>query len=307
MTPDSTPDVSIIIVSWNTSALTTSCLASLPAAARAVRWEAWVIDNASTDDSVAAIRTRYPDVHLVANATNVGFAAANNQGIRASTGRFVLLLNSDTVMAPLALDRLVAFADDHPRAGVVGPMLVNPDGSYQTGPTPYPSVLNELLSVTGLGRRVSHRGYPSRPLSRARQVQRTDYVGGACMLGRRAAIDEVGGLDEGYFMYSEEPDWCWRMRSRGWEVWYTPDATVTHFGGQSTHQAREAMVIALYRSKVRFMLLHRGWLSAATLALGFSAISKTRLILRRVLGLRPPGVWMTVSALWPRPDPVDRR
>ena len=105
---------------------------------------------------------------------------------------------------------------------MVGPRLENPDGSFQTGPTPFPSLWNEFLSVTGIGRRLTYRGYPSRRTSSSRPRNRTDYVVGACMLARREAIDAVGGLDERYFMYSEEPDWCWRMSEAGWETWYTP-------------------------------------------------------------------------------------
>jgi GT2 family glycosyltransferase len=293
------PDVSVIVVSWNTRQYTLACLASLPDAAARVRWDAWVVDNASDDDSVAAIRRDHPQVRVIANMANVGFAAANNQGIVACAGRYVLLLNSDTVMAPGALDALVAFADAHPRAGVVGPTLLNPDGSYQTGPTPFPSVWTETMSVTGLGRRLTYRGYPSLPARRARASRRADYVGGACMLVRREAIAAVGLLDESYFMYSEEPDWCWRMHRAGWETWYTPDASVTHFGGQSTRQARDAMVVALYRSKVRFLYLNRGRGSALCTAAVVVAVTHLRRAVRRAARLEPPGVAMRLADLWP--------
>jgi hypothetical protein len=299
------PDVSVIIVSWNTRALTMACLESLPAAARTTTWDAWVVDNASTDDSVAAIRAAAPHVRLIANADNVGFAVANNQGIAASRGRYVLLLNSDTVMAAGSLDVLVALADARPRCGVGGPMLLNPDGTYQTGPTPFPTLWNEVLAVTGLGRRLTYRGFPSRSAARAATVQRADYVGGACMLARREAIAEVGGLDEGYFMYSEEPDWCWRMRAAGWEVWYTPDARITHFGGQSTGQVRDAMLIALYRSKVRFFRQHRSRWQAAGLTAVILGLWPARRLLRKVQG-KPPGPPLRARDLWNMPLPSDR-
>jgi len=292
------PDVSVVIVSWNTRALTVACLASLPAAATGLTWDAWVVDNASADDSVAEIRRRFPEVHLVANTANEGFAAANNRAIRASAGRYVLLLNSDTVMAPGSLEHLVRFADGRAGAGVVGPRLLNPDGSLQSGPTPFPSLWTEFLSVSGIGRRIAFRGYPSRGPRRSGTAQRTGYVMGACMLARRQAIDDVGVLDEGYFMYSEEPDWCWRMHQRGWETWYTPDAAVTHFGGQSTSQVREAMLVALYRSKVRFFRIHRGPAQAAALAALFVVASRIRRLARWVAGLEPPGVALAVGDLW---------
>lgn len=299
----SRPDLSVVVVSWNTRALTTACLASLPAAAGPLTWDAWVVDNASSDDSVAAIRAAHPAVHVIANPTNVGFAAANNQGISACAGRYVLLLNSDTVAAPGSLAALVAFADAHPRAGVVGPRLENPDGSFQTGPTPFPSLWTELLSVTGIGRRLSYRGYPSRREAVSLKAQRTDYVVGACMLARRQAIDQVGGLDEGYFMYSEEPDWCWRMRLAGWETWFTPEAVVTHFGGQSTRQVREAMLVALYRSKVRFFRRHRGAARAACLTGIFVAVSGLRRLVRTALRLDPPGLTLRPADIWSDPPP----
>jgi GT2 family glycosyltransferase len=301
MTATPRPDVSVVIVSWNTRALTTACLASLPAGAGPVTWDAWIVDNASSDDSVAAIRAAFPGVQVIANATNVGFAAANNQGIRACAGRYVLLLNSDTVAAPGSLAALVAFADGHPRAGVVGPRLENPDGSFQTGPMPFPSLWTELLSVTGLGRRLICPGYPSRRESDSRTAQRTDYVVGACMLARREAIDQVGALDEGYFMYAEEPDWCWRMCQAGWETWFTPAAVITHFGGQSTRQVREAMLVALYRSKVRFFRLHRGVLPATGLTALFVAVSGVRRLVRAALRLDPPGVALRPADVWPDP------
>lgn len=300
------PDVSVVIVSWNTRALTTVCLASLPAAAGRATWDAWVVDNASSDDSVAAIRAGFPAVHVIANDTNVGFAAANNQGIRACTGRYVLLLNSDTVATPGSLEAMVTFADAHPRAGVVGPRLENPDGSFQTGPTPFPSLWTEVLSVTGIGRRLTFRGYPSRREAASLTAQPTDYVVGACMLARREAIDQVGVLDEGYFMYSEEPDWCWRMRQAGWDTWFTPGSVITHFGGQSTRQVREAMLVALYRSKVRFFRLHRGRASAAALTAIFVTVSRVRRLVRAVLGLSPPGVALHPADVWLDPPAQGR-
>lgn len=302
--PSPRPDVSVVIVSWNTRALTCACLASLPQAAGRCTWDAWVVDNASTDGSVEAIGEEAPGVHVIANATNVGFAAANNQGIRASAGRYVLLLNSDTVMAPESLQGLVEFADRHPKAGVVGPMLVNPDSSFQSGPSPFPSLWTETLSVTGIGRRIGFRGYPSKGLRASLTDQPADYVVGACMLVRRDAIDAAGELDEGYFMYSEEPDWCWRMREQGWQTWYTPGPRVTHFGGQSTSQVRDAMTIALYRSKVRFFRRHRGARTAACLAGIFVAVSAGRRLVRFALRLNPPGLVLRFADLWRdgRPD-----
>ena len=287
---ETAPDVSVLIVSWNTCRLTLGCLASLGEAAGSLRWDAWVVDNASTDGSVEAIRASFPGVRVIARHSNIGFAAANNQAIVASQGRYVLLLNSDTVMAPGALETLVRFAEIHPRSGVVGAMLLNADGSFQAGPTRFPNLWNEVMSVTGIGARLFHRGYPSRGARSSARVQQADYVGGACLLARRAAIDEVGGLDEGYFMYSEEIDWCWRMRQASWEIWYTPESRVVHYGGESTRQVREDMQRALYRSKVRFFRLHRGSRAASCLTGLLVGMTRVRRVVRRVAGVEPAGV-----------------
>lgn len=300
---DQLPDVSVLIVSWNTRELTLACLASLHAAAGALHYDVWVIDNGSGDDSVQAIRERWPTVHVIAREDNVGFAAANNQGIQASRGRYVLLLNSDTEMTAGAMETLVRFADRLPRAGAVGPMLINPDGSFQWGPARFPSIASELLSVSGLGPRLFHKGYPSRGRRGSGHVQRAEYISGACILARRTAIDDVGPLDEGYFMYAEETDWCWRLHRRQWEVWYTPEASVVHHGGQSTRQVREEMIRRLYRSKVRFFRLHRGRGRALLLSTVLVAATHARRAVRWFTGRRPIGVALKVRDLVSDPSP----
>jgi GT2 family glycosyltransferase len=258
-------DVSVILVSWNTRELLLACLAALPAALGNLAAEIWVVDNGSTDGSVAAVHDLVPGARVIENAGNPGFAAANNQAIVASSGRYALLLNSDTVPEPGAIDALVRFAEQHARAGIVGAMLLNPDRSFQASYAGFPTLWSETLSVTGMGVRLFGRWYPNAGLQRSQVARCVDYVQGACMLVRRAAIADAGLMDEHYFMYSEEPDWCLRMRRAGWQTWYTPDARIVHHGGQSTRQARRAMVQALYRSKVRFFRLHRS--RAAALAL----------------------------------------
>lgn len=280
------PDVSIVVVSWNTCALLLACLAALPAALGGLRAEVWVVDNGSTDGSVAAIRARHPQVRLIANACNVGFAAANNQAIAASAGRYVLLLNSDTVPEPLSIASLVWFADQHPTAGIVGALLLNPDGSFQAAFADFPSLRSELLSVTGIGPRLLGRWFPNYGPGQSQVARRVDYVQGACMLARREAVAQVGLLDEHYFMYSEEIDWCLRMRRAGWDTWYTPAARIVHYGGQSTRQAHHAMVQALYRSKVRFFQKFYGSAAATRLQLGFAAALSAKWAIRSLPPVR---------------------
>ncbi|HEY3230904.1 MAG TPA: glycosyltransferase family 2 protein, partial [Roseiflexaceae bacterium] len=209
--PTAPIDVSIVLVSWNTRELLLGCLAALPAAVGGLCADVWVVDNGSTDGSVEAVRSGHPDAHIIQNERNVGFAAANNQAIVASAGRYVLLLNSDTIALPGSIERLVRFADARPAMGVVGAMLLNPDGSFQASFADFPSLHSELLSATGLGARLFGHWYPNYGPRRSQRARRVDYIQGACMLARRAAIEQAGLLDEQYFMYSEETDWCLNM------------------------------------------------------------------------------------------------
>ena len=296
-----TPDVSIIIVSWNTRELLLGCLAALPAAVGELHADVWVVDNGSTDGSVAAVRERYSSIRILENESNSGFAAANNQAIAACAGRYALLLNSDTIAEPASIERLVRFADGQPSAGIVGARLLNPDGSFQASFADFPSLRSELLSVTGIGPRVFGRWYPNYGPHSSRANRRVDWIQGACMLARRAAIEQAGMMDEQYFMYNEEIDWCMQIWRAGWEVWYLPDARIIHYGGQSTRQVRHAMVQALYRSKVRFFRKHYGPTSALVLQSAFVAVLRAKWLIR-TLALRerssagPPIGWQDLRS-----------
>jgi GT2 family glycosyltransferase len=286
--PTAPIDVSIVLVSWNTRDLLLACLDSLPDALGVLCADVWVVDNASADGSAAAVRAWRPaegklPVQLIENQHNAGFAAANNQAIVASAGRYILLLNSDAIARPGSIERLVRFADERPNAGLVGAMLLNPDGSYQGSFADFPSLRSELLSASGLGERLFGRWYPNYGPGHAQAARQVDYIQGACMLARRAAVDQVGLLDEAYFMYNEETDWCLRMRRAGWENWYVPGARIVHYGGQSTRQARHAMMQALYRSKVRFFRKHYGPLPAALLRAGFVAVLRAKWLVLALL------------------------
>ena len=228
--------LSIVIISWNTRDLLAACLTSLRTYPPDGDHEIVVVDNASRDDSTAMVRRDFPHVHLIENPTNVGFAAANNQALALCRGRYVLLPNSDTEVTPGALSALVRFMEQHAQAGVVAPTLVNPDGSFQASYARFPTFVSEFLLITRLARWLSGPYAPSprpRPHEAAHPV---DWAAGAALLVRRAAIDQVGGLDAGYFMYSEETDWCWRLWRHNWQVWYLPAVKVIHHGGASSRQ-----------------------------------------------------------------------
>jgi len=259
------PDLSIIIVSWNTRELLAECLQSLEDTIQKMCFDVWVVDNGSSDGSVAMIQERFPRTHVIANSENVGFARANNQALARCQGRYVLLLNSDAKVLPGTLGTLVGFMERHPQAGLAGVRLLNPDGTFQASHSPFPTLLTEILLLSGLGRRWVRARYPSYGPGVAHGARRVDYVEGACLLARRAAIDQVGPLDEAIFMYAEEVDWCYRFAQLGWEVWYLPAAAIIHYGGQSSRQRHSRMEAELYRSRVYFFCKHHGRVQAGLL------------------------------------------
>jgi hypothetical protein len=266
-------DLSIIIVSWNVRDLLQRCLDSILEKPDFYEkpgfWQVIVVDNGSTDGSVEMVRTEFPDVHLIANEDNRGFPAANNQGITVAQGRYVLLLNPDTEVVADALATMVAFADDHPDVGMIGPQLLNPDGSVQSSRRRFPTLATAFFESTWLEpyapRRLLDRYYiRDRPYD---AIQDVDWITGAAMLARREAIDEVGLMDEGYFMYSEELDWCRRFQEAGWRVVYLPTAQIIHHVGKSSEQVVAARHIHFQTSKVRYFRKYHGALMAEWLRL----------------------------------------
>jgi GT2 family glycosyltransferase len=222
-------DLSIIIVNWNTCNLLAKCLDSIFQTVWASAYEIIVVDNNSTDGSVDMVYTQFPAVKLIENQQNVGFARANNQAMALSRGRYALLLNSDALLLANAVQAMLDLAEAMPQAGIIGVHLLNADGSFQASHTPFPDLWQEILILSGIGRMLYGRWYPSRGPDDDKGPQVVDYVEGACMLVRREAFEDVGGLDEGYFMYAEEVDWCYAMRAKGWQVWYQPAAKVIRF------------------------------------------------------------------------------
>lgn len=256
------PDLSIVIVNWNTAALLDACLRSVAAELERseLRGEVFVVDNASTDESVTMVRTQHPAVHLIANTHNPGFAGGNNQALALAQGRYSLLLNPDTVVLPDGLGALVRFMDAHPEAGAAGSRLLNADGTLQPSCSPEPRLAGEFARMFHLDAAVQYGVYWMHqwPVDAAREV---DVVQGASLIVRRAVLEQVGPLDPGYFMYSEEVDWCTRIRRAGWRIYWVPQSQVIHYGGQSSKQVKTAMFLQLYRAKIQYFRKH--W-SAAT-------------------------------------------
>jgi len=247
-------DLSIIIVSWNTLDLLDACLASIMAHSPRRRFEVIVVDNASTDGSANMVRRRYPDARLIENEKNVGFARANNQGIRQAVGRYLLLLNPDTEVRPDALETLIRFLEQHNEAGAAGARILNPDGTLQYSCYPAPTLLNEWLHLFHLDRE-RREGMDAWDVTEPREV---DVLLGACIMVRREALDEIGFLDERFFMYSEEVDFCYRLQKAGWSLYWVPQAEVVHHGGQSTRQVAADMFLRLYEGKLLYFRKHHG-------------------------------------------------
>ncbi len=256
-------DISIIIVNWNTKEILRDCLDSIyTCAADNVEFEVIVVDNASEDDSGTMVKEKYPEVTLIQNVTNRGFAAANNQGIAVSRGRYVLLLNSDTIVLKNAFTSAIAFADRNPEAAAVGCRVLNPDRSLQPTCFMFPSILNMILSTTYL-----YKLFPrSRFFGRERMtwwdrsdVREVDVVTGCFLLVRREAMEQVGLLDEQFFIYGEETDWCCRFKKAGYKVLFMPFAEIIHFGGQSTRQVATRMILLNKGSKLLFLKKHKGY------------------------------------------------
>jgi N-acetylglucosaminyl-diphospho-decaprenol L-rhamnosyltransferase len=281
-------NLSIIIVNWNTRDLLAQCLASVYAHPPDGEFEIFVVDNASTDGSAQMVRKRFPQVQLIENSKNVGFAQANNQAIRESTGHYVLLLNPDTEVLSGALETLGRFIDVHPQAGAAGARLLNPDGTLQPSCHPAPTLSRELWRLFHLDALWPYACYPMAgwDLNTPREV---DMVPGACLILSRDALDQVGLLDEDYFIYSEEVDLCYRLRQAGWRLYWLPQAVVIHYGGQSTRQMAAAMFLHLYQGKVLYFRKHHGQPAAQLYKLILLIAALARLLLSPLAWLvRPP-------------------
>jgi N-acetylglucosaminyl-diphospho-decaprenol L-rhamnosyltransferase len=283
------PRISFIILSWNTCSLLNECLASIAQFAGAWDHEIIMIDNGSKDGSQEMVRTRFPYVRLVQNQENVGFSRGNNQGVNMSTGQYLLLLNSDAMLKQGTLDTLISLAQTQPGLGMVGARLINPDGTFQASHTRFPNLWREFLILSRLGQIFMGRWYPSHGPEIDKGPQKVDYVEGACMLFKREAYLEVGGLDESYFMYAEDVDLCFRLRQKGWQIWYHPEAEVIHYGGASSSGRRTKREGDLYRSRVQFFQRHYGKIQANLLKAQIYFFTFIKTIFHRVLKLLSGG------------------
>lgn len=273
-------DVCVVVVSWNTRDILRRCLRSIFEQTREVSFDVVVVDNNSRDGSADMVRTEFPEVKVIANAGNRGFAAACNQGMRAASARFTLLLNPDTIVLDDAVSRCVQYANLHPDVGVVGCQVLEDEHRITPTGFSFPSPLNVFLALSGLSRAFPCSrlfGRPELSWWDRKTEQDVDVVTGMFMLVRREAIAQVGLMDESYFVYSEEADWCYRFARAGWRRVFTPCARIIHLdgGAKSTSQVSTKMFVQLQKSS---MIYHRknvglaAWLLLKAIYVGSNSV-----------------------------------
>jgi GT2 family glycosyltransferase len=284
-------DLSIIIVSWNTQEILADCLASIYANPPGGVFEVLVVDNASSDGTTEMVHQSFPQVRLVESSENLGFARANNLAISlAKNPRYILLLNPDTIVYPESLHKLISFMDENPKVGAAGPRMLNPDGSLQTSCYTAPTLARECARMFHLGWILPNTCYHMEKwdLGKRRDV---DIIQGACLILRNTALEQVGLLDDNFFIYSEDFDLCFRIQKAGWRLVWLPEAEVMHYGAQSTGQVSAEMFLHLYRAKMKFMRKHYGVKSVFIYKLILLIAALPRL-------LTAPLAWMFWSKRW---------
>jgi GT2 family glycosyltransferase len=270
-------DLSVIVVNWNTKALLLQCLESVFERTKEIEREVLVVDNGSSDGSGPAARERFPQIKLIENEENVGFAKANNQAILRSKGDYLLLLNPDTRINEGAIERLLFFMKAHPDAGLAGAQLLNPDGTKQNSIANFPSLATELLNKSLL-RRLFPEKFPGKERAYAEPIE-VDSVIGACMMVRKEAVEAVGSLDEGYFLFLEETDWCYRLKKAGWKIYHVPQAEIYHFQGKSAEKDKKRAKVEYYRSRYYYFRNNKGGFQRPLLVIGLLARLGVELVL----------------------------
>jgi len=253
-------ELSIIVVNYRSLEPLLACISSLRSDPMGPAAEIVVVDNDARDDCAQALAQRFPEVRVIANHANLGYARAVNQGIRASSGEFVLVMNPDCEVRHGALRTLVDFLRAHPRTAVAGPRILNPDGSLEYSARAFPDHLTFLFNRYSLLTRL----FPNNRFSRRylltdwdhASVRDVDWVSGACLMVRREAIERVGPMDEAFFMFNEDVDWCRRMRTSGWAVSYVPDAVVIHHIGASRRKVQARVIYARHLGMIHYFHKH---------------------------------------------------
>ena len=255
--------LSIIIVSWNVCELLEGCLRSIFSHPPSAPFEVIVVDNASLDDSVSMVHKKFPEVAVIENSGNPGFAAANNQGIKEARGEYMMLLNPDTLVHTDAFDIMIQELDAEPSVGACGPEILNPDGSVQMGPGSLPTFRSLLYSKTIFRKTGLFRKHYLELKKRDFDLNESERgfvnkLSGAAVMVRSEVFNQIGLLDESFFMYYEDTDLFYRTMQASWKPLYLPDAKITHIGGQSTRQFSVQKKLLLYQSLFIFLRKHFG-------------------------------------------------
>jgi N-acetylglucosaminyl-diphospho-decaprenol L-rhamnosyltransferase len=299
--PPPLPDVSVVIVSWNARELTDAAIRSLYEHNDPESLQVIVVDNGSVDGTSEHLRRNWPYVELVEPGENTGFSRGNNIGFGCARGRYVLLLNSDTIVLPTTVPGLVRVLDAEPAVGCVGARHLNPDLSLQWSVDDFPGVANDFLHYTDLYRLPVLQGWLARrwPRWTAHDEERdVDWVNGACMLVRREVIDDTGGFDESFFIFAEELDWCQRIWDAGWRVRFVPDAELIHIQGGTFTSANGRRRLMIYQSSLRYYRKHKSRAARIGLRAVIVANAAARLPLIGAFGmLRKVGL-VEADQLW---------
>ncbi|MER3403730.1 MAG: glycosyl transferase family 2 [Armatimonadota bacterium] len=251
--------LTVQIVNWNAREPLRQCLQSIYGNPPRIPYEVVVLDNHSCDGSVQMIEKEFPQVRLLVSEQNLGFSRGHNHCATVARGRYLFLLNPDTLVTPGALDRLVAFAEAHPEVGILGPKILNPDGSLQYSCRRFPNPVAALFRNTPLGKLFPHNRYTRDYLMTDwdhNSVLEVDWVSGAAFLIRKALYEQLGGFDEQFFMYCEDMDLCYRAWQAGWKVVYIPDAIISHAIGRSTDLVANRMIRTFHQSMYRYYKKH---------------------------------------------------
>lgn len=253
--------VSVLIISWNTCDLLAACLESIRQSNPACVVEVIVVDNASTDGSPKMVEKHFPEVRLIHSGSNLGFAKGNNLAMQHANGSMFALVNSDALVHPGCLETLAAYLDQHPAVGLVGPRVIGGDGLLQRTCRHLPGLWNTFCRALALDRIFGGRGIFSGyevPPAQHELLHEAEVLSGCFCLARRSAVEQVGGLDEQFFFYGEDIDWCRRFKDAGWKMVFIPQVTATHFGGGSTSKAPLRYSIEILRATLKYWRKHHG-------------------------------------------------
>ncbi|MBN1178452.1 MAG: glycosyltransferase family 2 protein [Anaerolineae bacterium] len=272
-------DLTVSIINTNNRDLLRACLQSIFDGTQRASIEVYVVDNACTDGSAEMVEAEFPQVLLIRNPYRLRFCANHNQVLRQGTGRYLLILNEDTIVPSGTFDALVDFMDATPEAGAAGVTVLNPDGTLQYAYASFPGLVSAALLLSSLNRFLNGGHYPFHTLPENGTPLEVDWTNGACLLVRREAMEQAGLMDEGFLIYAEETDWCYRIRQAGWKVYYLPERTIYHYQGRATSQARPRRRFRVNRSLLLFFRKHYGGVKTLALRGMLVSASLARLLL----------------------------